>query len=219
MVKIKVISALLVSCSILYSSCATICGGSKYNAHIVVNKRPNAKIIYKGEEVGTGKATVSVKRREANRFAFSVKEENCDEENYRFKSRTFRGWAMIGSIITWTVSVNGVPLLPVGLVIDLSNGSLWKPNVFEKNVDKLNYKNFKYTVDYNRSCSTQKVVPINPGATKTDIIYLKDGTIIKGTIIERAADKSIQIRIADGNIVLYKNDEIDKTEQVITEQN
>ncbi|MES2479976.1 MAG: hypothetical protein V4561_12880 [Bacteroidota bacterium] len=219
MVKIKGILVFLVSCSILYSSCATICGGSKYNANIVVNQKPNAKIFYKGHEVGTGKARVLVKRKEANRFEFSVKEESCDEEKYRFKSRTFRGWAMIGSIITWTVSVNGVPLFPVGLVIDLSNGSLWKPNVYEKNVEKQDFKNYRYTVDYKKSCVAENKVVLKPGSTKTDIVYLRNGKVIKGTIIERAADKSIQIRITDGDVVLYPSEEIEKIEQVITEKN
>lgn len=219
MVKFRNISLMFITSSVLFSSCATICGGSKYKAHIVVNKKPNAKIFYKGEEVGNGKATVLVKRREANRFSFTVKEENCEEENYRFKSRTFRGWAFIGSIFTWTITVNGIPLIPAGLIIDLSNGSLWKPDVYEKNVEKENYKNFRYTVDYNKNCSSANGLLSKPGAIKTDIIYLRNGKVIKGTIIERAANKSVQIRVEDGDIILYTANEIEKIEQVITERN
>lgn len=216
--KTKKLSLVLISSSLLYSSCATICGGAKYNANIVVNQKPNAKIYYKGEEVGTGKATVSLKRKEANKFTFSVKDANCEEEKFSFKSRTFRGWAMVGSIFTWTITFNGVPVLPIGLIVDLSNGSLWKPNVYEKNVSKQNYKNYKYAVDYGQKCNPQPTTLTSAGATKTDYVYLKNGQIAKGTIVERAENKSVQIRVANGDVLLYNNEEIEKIEQVITEQ-
>lgn len=198
---------ILVLASLLHSSCATICGGSKYNAHIVVNNKPDAKIFYKGKEIGRGNATVVTKRMDANRFSFSVKQGDCEEEQYYFKSRTFRGWAFVGSIFTWTVLVNGVPI-PVGPIIDLTNGSLWKPNVYEQNIVKQNYKNYKYAVEYTKSCATQK----NNPAEKTDVIYLKNGAVIKGSVIEKIPGNRVQIRVAEDDIEVYTFEEIDRIE-------
>jgi len=96
---------------------------------------------------------------------------------------------------------------------------LWKPNIYEKNVEKQDFKNYRYTVDYKKSCVAENKVVLKQGSTKTDIVYLRNGKVIKGTIIERAADKSVQIRVTDGDVVLYPNEEIEKIEQIITEKN
>jgi hypothetical protein len=97
-----------------FTSCATIIGGNKYRANISVIGAPDAKIIYQGMPVGQGYATVSVKRRNANRFSFSVKQRDCEEKVYYFNSRRFRTAAFIGSILGWTgILPNGL-LLPLG---------------------------------------------------------------------------------------------------------
>lgn len=88
--------------STLFANCATICGGSRYYAHVVVNDKPNARIMYNGALEGTGKAVISVKRTDAKRFAFTVQQDGCSEQQFRFKSRVFRGWALAGSLITWS---------------------------------------------------------------------------------------------------------------------
>jgi hypothetical protein len=43
-----------------------------------------------------------------------------------------------------------------------------------------------------------------------DVVYLKNGSIIHGTILEQVIGKSIKIETADGNIFVYIYDEIDK---------
>jgi hypothetical protein len=43
-----------------------------------------------------------------------------------------------------------------------------------------------------------------------DIVYLKNGSIIKGKIIEEVPNQSIKIKTGDGNIFVYKIDEIEK---------
>ncbi len=43
-----------------------------------------------------------------------------------------------------------------------------------------------------------------------DIVYLKNGSEIHGTIIEQIPNESIKIKTKDGNIFVYKMDEIDK---------
>ncbi len=46
---------------------------------------------------------------------------------------------------------------------------------------------------------------------KRDVIYLKNGSIIKGTILEMIPDQTIKIETADGSIFVYKLEEIEKT--------
>ena len=41
-----------------------------------------------------------------------------------------------------------------------------------------------------------------------DVIYLKDGSIVKGKIIEIIPDEGIKLRTRDGSIFIYKNDKI-----------
>ena len=43
-----------------------------------------------------------------------------------------------------------------------------------------------------------------------DVIHLKDGSIIKGKIIEIIPDMGIKLRTRDGSIFIYKNDQIKK---------
>ncbi|HTN16919.1 MAG TPA: hypothetical protein VL092_04500 [Chitinophagaceae bacterium] len=208
-----VYAAVAIACSLSFTHCATICGGSKYYAHVVVNDKPNAKIMYEGYLEGTGKAVISVKRADAKRFAFTVQQEGCSEQRYQFKSRTFRGWALGGTIITW--SYFGIP---VGVVVDLATGALWKPNVYERGIKKLDFKNFKYTVDYTASCTAPAKTNTHESAKDAkeqaaDILYLKNGTIVRGMIIENTPNKQVQIRVEGGDIVLYPSDEIGRVEK------
>lgn len=129
------------------SSCATIVGGSKYYARVVVPNRPNAMIKYEGISVGSGTAVFPVKRSSANALSITVKEDGYDEQVFKFTQRTFRGWAFVGTIVTWTGLAGGVPL-PWGMVVDLADGSLWKPSIAEKGVDKMDLKNYIYTLEY-----------------------------------------------------------------------
>ena len=43
-----------------------------------------------------------------------------------------------------------------------------------------------------------------------DVVYLKNGGIVRGTVIEQIPDKSLKIRRFDGKVFRYKMDEIDK---------
>ena len=49
-----------------------------------------------------------------------------------------------------------------------------------------------------------------------DVVYLKNGSIIRGTIIEQVPNKSIKIETADRSVFVYQMDEIEKlTKEVI----
>lgn len=46
---------------------------------------------------------------------------------------------------------------------------------------------------------------------KRDVVYLKNGSIIRGTILEMTPNQSVKIETTDGSIFIYKMDEIEKT--------
>ena len=81
-----------------------------------------------------------------------MQEEGFPAQKYNYTTRTFRGWALVGSLVVWTFKVKGSPILiPAGILVDLATGAVWKPNVHEMGVFKKDYKNFKYIIDYNPS--------------------------------------------------------------------
>ncbi len=141
--KMKFNLVLLVSVSALLSSCATIVGGSKYYAHVTITGHPNASILVNNRPQGTGSAVFQVKRKDANKFFLTIKEDGCESQNFKYKSRTFRGWALLGSLSFFSYSI-----FPYGTIIDLINGAYWKPSIFERGVSKKNYKNFAYNIEY-----------------------------------------------------------------------
>ena len=51
-----------------------------------------------------------------------------------------------------------------------------------------------------------------------DVIYLKNGSVMKGTILERIPNESIKIQTADGNIFVYKYDAIERVEKQLLNQ-
>jgi hypothetical protein len=54
---------------------------------------------------------------------------------------------------------------------------------------------------------------------KKDVVYLKNGSIIKGEIIEQIPNKSIKIQTSDGNIFVYDISDIEKmTKETTTSQ-
>ena len=147
-IKNQLFSGIVISSCFFMASCATIIGGSKYKAHITVKNHPNATITYKNGLVGKGTASIKVPRQEANKFYLEIKEEGCKTQIDSFTTRSFRGWAFAGTLIGWTGVTNaGIPL-PWGIVTDLATGALWKPNVWEKGITKLDLKNYNYLIDY-----------------------------------------------------------------------
>jgi len=201
----------IIAVSLLFSSCATIIGGSRFNADVTVSNDRNVKIIHEGREVGTGWARFQVNRKDANKLSFTLRKEGCKDQVYSFHSRTFRGWAFCGSLVTWTFIVNGAVPIPVGLVVDLATGAYWKPNVKEPGVIKMDYKNFKYLVTY-EDCPDQEVKPAEGFREYkiVDVVYLKNGSIIRGRIMEQIPNVSLKIETRDGSLFVYKFDEVEK---------
>jgi hypothetical protein len=182
--------------SMLFLGCATIFGGPNYNSQVWVNGRPKAEIIYGGEIKGKGAAFILVSRRDANKFSVTIRENGCQEQTFYFKSRRFRAGTLLG----------GIP----GVLVDLIMGSIWKPNVNENGVSKLNYKSFHYIINYTGcSSSPEKGKEGNP---LIDVLYLKNGSIIKGTLMESDSVSQIKIQMTDGSIFVFRLDEVLKVE-------
>ncbi len=168
--------ALLAIASIM-TSCATIIGGSKYWAKVQVPDHPNAKIEYHGNYQGTGEASFTAKRSEANQFSVTIKEEGCETETKNFTNRSFRGWAFFGTVVGWTgLTINGGPWLPIpfGVIVDGPTGAWWKPDINEKGVSKQDYKHFNYQIDYTGCKSNTSTIIKQGDDSNSRIDKLKD---------------------------------------------
>lgn len=192
--------------SFVFSSCATIVGGSKYNAHVDVLNRPKAKIYYNGEEKGSGYASFKVKRKEANMVSLTIKEEGQQDQIINYTSRTFRGGALVGTLLMWTGIIQGIPI-PWGLAVDLATGALWKPNIHERGIIKEDYKNFRYII---HTPSSSTIANLENENVMEDVLYLINGSIVRGKIVEYGADYQVKIQIKGGSILVYREEEIEK---------
>ncbi len=202
----KILIFLFIGSAFFFSNCATIVGGSKYYAHVLVNGSPNAEIIYQGQSMGSGGATFRVNRNQANKFSLIIKERGCEEQKFDYHSRIFRGWALVGTLVTWTGTSGGVPL-PWGLGVDLATGAFWKPDIMEKGVSKYSYKNFGYLINYTGCNSVPQEKKYD---FPVDVVYLKNGSMVKGTIIEQDPANYVKLQTADGSIFVFKIAEIQK---------
>ena len=95
---------------VILSSCATIVGGSQYNAKVLVRDHRKAHIEYQGQTIGVGEASVRIARKNANKVTFKISQEGCEPQTTRFVQRSFRGWSFVGTVLGWTGLINGVPV-------------------------------------------------------------------------------------------------------------
>lgn len=73
-------------------------------------------------------------------------------------------------------------------------------------ISKENFKNFKYRVNY--SVCTQNKSEANQQLQ--DVVYLKNGGVIRGLIIEQVPNVQLKIQTKDGNIFVFKFEEVEK---------
>lgn len=175
------------------TGCATIIGGSDYYAHVTTPNRFQAQISYNGKHLGTENGTVLMKRENADKVVFTVREEGCPEQTFRFNTRAARAGTIAGNIVSGGL-LGG--LLFMG--IDFATGAIWKPNVAEPGVAKMDYMHFRYTLPYKGCEGAQKV---NDGL---DAFYFNDGRVVRGTMLEQTADGNLKVQLDNGNIETYK---------------
>ena len=230
----RCIFIIMVASCFLFSSCATIFGGRKYNAIIKTN-RPNATIIVNNQFAGKGHGVVAVPRKDANKLNILLKEKGCNDTVFRFKSRKVRGFALAGAIAPWgylfatTISNNSsvsvyemnpstFSLITTYLfiysvvpsIVDFANFStMYKPDIKEAGVYKINYKNYEYRLQ--STCITNE--PLSEKTVLNGTVYLKNGSIIKGQIVEKVPNKSIKLKTIDGSVLVFSFEDIEKYTQ------
>lgn len=193
----------------LVSGCATILGGKTYHAYIVVKDRPGAEIYYKQSLRGRGIAEFEVPRGESGKFSVVLKEAGCPEQVFHFTSKKFRWISLLG------IGYYGIPTL-----YDIVVGSVWKPDVFEPGVAKVSYKSYSYLVEYTNCNNPIITTPISPNTpsmaqpkkNNNVTIYMKNGMIFKGVIIEEKETDEIVFKTEDNNIQTFKKSRIDRIE-------
>jgi hypothetical protein len=127
--------ALLLTASVLCSSCGVIFGGSRYNARIVAKDRPNAEIYANGEKIGTGTANGTFYRNKP--LKVEVREAGCETTTKEF-DKVFRTGNFILSVITWGLFS----------LIDVGTGASYKPDSkHNPAVHQNNTKDFTFTVE------------------------------------------------------------------------
>ena len=95
--KVNTIITVSIALSFLFS-CATITGGRKYNAHIIVNNDDKATVEYNGEDFyRKGLGVFKVKRSKISSFSFIVKKGGCENQSFSFTEKTLRVFAFITS--------------------------------------------------------------------------------------------------------------------------
>lgn len=52
-----------------------------------------------------------------------------------------------------------------------------------------------------------------------DVVYLKNGSVIKGSVIEMVPNQSIKVQTADGSLFVYQMNEVDRIERDAKKQN
>ena len=191
------------------SGCATIFGGKTYHAYIVVKDRPEAEIYYKQSLRGRGLAEFEVPRSESGKFTVMLKEAGCPEQVFQFTSKKFRWISLFG------IGYYGIPTL-----YDIVVGSVWKPDEFEPGVAKVSYKSYSYLLEYTNCNNPQINKSISPNSPSMDqpkknekvTIYMKNGMIFKGIIIEEKETDEIVIRTEDNTLQSLKKSRIDRIE-------
>ncbi len=244
---------LVVVVPIIFSSCATIFGGRKYNA-IVKTNRPNAEIWLNYQYIGHGHGNVLVARKNANKIYIEIKERGCLDTQFFFRSRKLRPLALANAIAPFAASIilptnnntvvdnqyntgSGVRSVTYSFpnnsstnflygiwvyaaIADFINFStMYKPDEKEPGIHRLDYKNYEYnlnsscipveTTQYiNNSVNNNSNIPTLKGS-----VYLKNGSVIRGHIIEIIPNKTIRLQTIDGSIFVFKFDDIERYSQ------
>ena len=87
------------------------------------------------------------------------------------------------------------------------SGAVWKPDVSEKGISQENYKIYSYNIDY-IGCPTTALD--NKLTNKIiDVIYLKNGSILSGLIIE-TTEFGYELKLQNGEITFIKKVDVNK---------
>lgn len=133
--------------------------------------------------MGKGNAYVKIKRKDANKVHFVVREEGYEPETFSFYGRRFRTGNFIGSLLLTDVlffysldeygnkdHISFALPLPIGVIVDACTAAWWKPDDLEKGVTQLDYDNFLYTLEY----SPKPLIQNEPSNTQSKEMRLRE---------------------------------------------
>lgn len=93
------------------------------------------------------------------------------------------GWILIGFGLVGVIWIFGLILIPIGATMVILGWDTKSNRQKNKNSDDGDY---------------------------VDVVYLKNGSVIRGMIIEQVPNVSIKIQTADGSVFFYKMEEVEK---------
>lgn len=169
--------------SLLFTSCATIVGGAKYNARVQVPDHPNAKISINGQYRGNGEVAMLVNRKESNTLNVTVQEGDDEPQTTMFTGRKFRVGTLICNLL-----FGWLPPLPVGVIVDAATGAWWKPDEHEIGVSKVDVDNYLYTITYKPN--TVKPNTTNPPVAVPNSQEPATNKIVEPTITTSTVEQS-----------------------------
>lgn len=120
--------------SFMFSNCAVIFGGSKYNAQIQ-STDPEADIYLYGMKRGTGNARLLVKRQD--NLNLELRKDGCEDVHLTYPNKVRATFAL--NLLSWGL---------VGIIVDFATGATYKPDTDTPGVTQLNQKTFQYIVKY-----------------------------------------------------------------------
>jgi hypothetical protein len=182
----------------ILAGCATITGGTRYNATIVVREDPSAEIIYQGQVLGKGSAVVQVKRSEADRFSYSVIKRDCEPVEFRYSSKAFRGWACFGSYMSFGL---------IGILVDALNGSLWRPDEREPGIQRMSARDFFYFPRLPECAPAEKKIQAEKPSASV-VVKLFNGRRLKGRIVENIPNQYLKIKTEDDVLHTIPQEEV-----------
>ena len=135
-----------------FTSCATFFGGNKFYAEVNILDHPDATIFYEEQFRGTGDATFKVKRKKAQFLTFTVKKDGCLTQKKTYSGIKARADQIYLNAIynTYMLLVYPPAVIPslLGITVDFISGALWKPDINQKGVYKINYDKYRYEINY-----------------------------------------------------------------------
>lgn len=140
MKKTLLILLLCATFGLLFSSCATLVGGAKYNAHVQVPNHPDAKVTVNGQYLGNGQVTASLNRRDCNQVNIIVQEGDDEPQTVLFSGRKFRTGTLIADFF--------LPIPPGTIILDAITGAWWRPDDGDSRITRQDVKNYVYTITY-----------------------------------------------------------------------
>ena len=132
--------------SFLFTSCATLVGGAKYNARVQVPNHPDAKITVNGQYLGNGQVTASLNRSDCNQVNITVQEGDDEPQTVLFSGRKFRTGTLIADFF--------LPIPPGTFILDAITGAWWRPDDGDSRITRIDVKNYLYTITYTPKTKT-----------------------------------------------------------------